>query len=108
MALDFPSSPTNGQVSNGYVYNSTVGAWQIINVGAVTMSATAPTSPYEGQLWFNETDGKTYVYYGSDWAIVGGANIINTDADSGKTIYVGSIDPDGVYTLVAGDVWIEV
>jgi len=38
----------------------------------------------------------------------GKANIINTDEDPGITIYVGSVDPDDEYTLVAGDVWIEV
>lgn len=113
MALDFPSSPTNGQVSNGYVYNSTVGAWQIINVGAVTMSETAPTSPYEGQLWLDETSGQMYVYYNdgtsSQWiAAVGGNYVINTDGDPGRKLYVGSVDPDGTYTLQTGDVWIQV
>lgn len=28
MALDFPSSPTNGQVYSNYYYDSTVGAWR--------------------------------------------------------------------------------
>lgn len=36
------------------------------------------------------------------------ATIVNTDGDSGITIYVGSIDPDVAYTPVAGDVWIEI
>ena len=35
------------------------------------------------------------------------ATIINTDGDAGITIYVGSVDPDGTYTLAEGDVWIE-
>jgi hypothetical protein len=35
------------------------------------------------------------------------ANIINTDGDPGKTIYVGSVDPDVAYTPAVGDVWIE-
>ena len=38
----------------------------------------------------------------------GKANVVNTDDDPGITFYVGSVDPDGVYTLAAGDVWIEV
>lgn len=41
-------------------------------------------------------------------AITTKATIINTDGDPGKTIYVGAVDPDGVYTLAVGDVWIEV
>ena len=39
MALDFPSSPTNGQVFNQYVYNSTTGAWKNYNDNAVVPSA---------------------------------------------------------------------
>jgi hypothetical protein len=33
--------------------------------------------------------------------------MINTDADPGTKIYVGLTDPDGVYTLAEGDVWID-
>lgn len=35
------------------------------------------------------------------------SGVVNTDGDPGGVIYVGSVDPDGVYTLQAGDVWIE-
>lgn len=38
----------------------------------------------------------------------GKANIVNTNSNAGKTIYVGSIDPDVAYTPVTGDVWIQV
>lgn len=41
-------------------------------------------------------------------AILTKATVVNTDDDPGTTFYVGSVDPDGEYTLVAGDVWIEV
>ena len=33
------------------------------------------------------------------------AYLVNTDGDDGRTIYIGSIDPDGVYPLEIGDVW---
>jgi hypothetical protein len=33
--------------------------------------------------------------------------IINTDSEAGRTIYVGSVDPDVSYTPVDGDVWID-
>lgn len=39
MALDFPSSPTNGQVFNQYVYNSTTGAWKNYNDNTIVTSA---------------------------------------------------------------------
>lgn len=39
MALDFPSSPTNGQLFNQYVYNSTTGAWKNYNDNTAVTSA---------------------------------------------------------------------
>ena len=65
MALDFPSSPTNGQVYGGYIYDSTKLAW-VVNPQAQApafMSDTAPTSPVSGTEWYNTTDGNLYVYY---------------------------------------------
>jgi hypothetical protein len=44
-----------------------------------------------------------------DAAFVGKyAELINTDGDPGRRIYVGSVDPAVSYTPVTGDVWIEV
>jgi hypothetical protein len=40
MALNFPSSPTNGDTFEGYVYSSSTGTWDY----AVT-STTAPSEP---------------------------------------------------------------
>jgi hypothetical protein len=36
----------------------------------VTVSATAPSSPVEGNIWYNSTIGKLFIYYGSVWAEV--------------------------------------
>ena len=66
MALDFPSSPTNNQVYENYIYNSTSGAWQKLpgNTFATTaISDTPPVSPANGDLWWNSADGKFYIYY---------------------------------------------
>jgi hypothetical protein len=35
--------------------------------GNFTTSATVPTSPITGEVWFNTTSGKTYIYYDSAW-----------------------------------------
>lgn len=64
MALNFPGSPTNGQQYQGFVYNSTVGAWQA-NPASVAPFYTAdlpPTNPTKGDSWFNTNDGTMYVY----------------------------------------------
>jgi hypothetical protein len=113
MALDFPNTPDDGDEYAGYVWNASVGAWQILNVGAVYMSTTPPDNPYIGQLWFDETTGGTYVYYddgtSTQWvAAVGGNYVINTDGLPGRKLYVGSVDPDDNYTLQAGDIWLKV
>lgn len=75
MALDFPTSPTNGQVYGNFVYSSAKGAWQAKPItGKVTTSATAPSAPSNGDEWFNTNDGNIYVYYtdvdGSQWVQV--------------------------------------
>ena len=71
-----------------------------------------PVDPAPGQIGYNTTEESWEGYdpIADDWSPIGGggATIVNTDGDPGQTIYVGSIDPDGTYTLVAGDVWIEV
>jgi len=33
----------------------------------VVVSATAPTAPGVGDLWWNLEDGRMYVYYGTAW-----------------------------------------
>jgi hypothetical protein len=35
--------------------------------GGITVSETAPTSPDQGALWFNSTNGITYIRYDSYW-----------------------------------------
>ena len=75
MALDFPTSPTNGQVYGNFIYSSAKGAWQAKPItGKVTTSATAPSAPSNGDEWFNTNDGNLYVYYtdvdGSQWVQV--------------------------------------
>lgn len=48
-------------------------------------------------VWTNKTSSEA-----------GLANLVNTDGDPGNTIYVGTTDPSGSYTLQDGDVWIEI
>lgn len=43
---------------------------------------------------------------GSTPPILDIAKIVNTDGNSGRVIYVGSVDPAIDHTLVDGDVWI--
>lgn len=44
MALDFPSSPTNGQVFNNYIYNSSIGAWKATSSAPSSLALKANLS----------------------------------------------------------------
>jgi hypothetical protein len=72
-AIDFPNSPTLNQefTANGrtWIWNGTVWANKVSNtsVSRYNVSDTAPTSPANGDVWFNSTNARTYVYYDSFW-----------------------------------------
>ena len=81
MAINFPDSPSNGDTftANGvvYTYNATAALWDTIEASiSVTVSDTAPTSPSDGDQWFNSTNGSLLIYYNdgtsSQWVGVSG------------------------------------
>ena len=70
MATDFPNSPANGAThtfgGTTYTYSTSVGAWTAgssAGGASVTVSETAPSNPAEGDLWFDPSVLKTFVYY---------------------------------------------
>jgi len=65
MALDFPASPTDGQVYGNFIWSSSTNAWKSKpSTSTVTIhSSTAPTSANAGDVWFNTNDGTTFTYY---------------------------------------------
>lgn len=62
------ASPSSGQFLK---WNGSAWVAETI-IGGATISDTAPASPLAGQLWFQSTNGKTFVYYDSSWIEVGG------------------------------------
>lgn len=78
MALNFPNSPTDGQVytdattGNRYVYSLGSGRWNYTTNGVtMSVSSTTPGNPQQGNLWWNQDYGRLLVYYtdtdGSQW-----------------------------------------
>lgn len=64
-AMDFPSSPTNGQIANGYTYDSAKGAWRknaAVTV-SVTTSAVAPSNPNPGDQWLYTNEGTLFTWW---------------------------------------------
>jgi hypothetical protein len=70
----------------------------------VVVSATAPTGPEEGALWWDPESGRMYVYYGTAWvdaSPVDGAGISSTNelVNGAHTVSLGT---EGKLTLPAG------
>ena len=83
-------------------------------IGGATISDTAPASPLAGQLWFQSTNGKTFVYYDSSWIEVGGigtgARMVSSSSAPASPLE-GSMwfDTDTAQTFVYYDSsWIEI
>lgn len=120
-ALNFPSSPTNGQVytANGvtFTYNSSVGAWEgTISIGtaSVTASETPPVSPSAGNLWFSTDEGSLYVYYDGYWVEpssgggIGPSFVASDTAPSSPSVGQGWLDTsNGIFYVYYDGYWIE-
>jgi len=74
MAINFPDSPTNGQVFQSgnikYTYNATSAVWNSTDASTIvtaestmTISDTAPSNPEVGAMWFDSSIGKSFIYY---------------------------------------------
>ena len=107
-ALDFPASPTDGQVYQNWIYSTSKGAWQakpMVSAKTVT-SPVPPSAPTNGDEWFNTNDGNLYVYYtdvdGSQWVQV------KSDATLSSTLgnRVTSLEtyPSGLVPIVPSSV----
>ena len=60
MALNFPDSPSNGDTAHGFTYNSSKGVWDNLDA---TVGDNAPSSPRNGDLWFDSSTAKLYIRY---------------------------------------------
>ena len=123
MAINFPDSPTNGQVATiggkNYTYNSTKNTWtptqvteaDLSSVGSTTVVAThdlLPSSPSAGDMALVSSVNKMYVYFLSGWwlmsslqnaspsGITGNAALYDLAADgTPTTVTLSSSDPEG-------------
>ena len=81
-ALNFPTSPSDGDQYNGFYWDATLNAWKRITEGAVSpiqSGTTPPSAPVSGELWWDSETGILYIYYtdtdSSQWVEVSGTPI---------------------------------
>lgn len=103
-AMDFPSSPTNGQVYGNYVYSTSKGAWQArpVTSEVAVISPTAPSNPKAGDIWYNSDDGCTYVYYydGDSYQWVASRNDATFSSTLGPRLTTLEQYPSGLVPIV--------
>jgi hypothetical protein len=67
-------------------YNSGTGVFDFANIANVTVSAGAPGSPNIGDVWIDEDDGKTYLYFNdgtsSQWVEQASGTIVSSLVES--------------------------
>jgi len=103
--INFPDSPSDGDTQDvggiTYTYSSSKGYWTAAASGggggggaSVTTDDVAPSSPSDGDLWWDSDGGKMYVYYddgaSSQWVSV------SVPGATGSTGPAGPAGADGV------------
>jgi hypothetical protein len=71
MPLNFPNSPTDGELytdtasGNRWVWDNANTVWKSTSTftQTITVSSTQPGSPVVGQLWWSQDYGRLFVYY---------------------------------------------
>ena len=91
MAINFPDSPSEGQTQDGFRYNSSKGVWEGVELArSVTVSDTAPSTPKNGDFWFDSTSAKLYMRYqdgsSNQWVSLSVAGPAGSDGAQGPGV----------------------
>jgi hypothetical protein len=101
-----PTGPTGPTGATGADSNVTGPTGPTGADGKYLESATEPSTPEPGDIWFNTTTGSTYIYYDSYWVGVGGGTaygnwqVINSNTTAtANTGYIANTSA-GSFTLI--------
>ena len=86
MALNFPDSPSDGDTAHGFTYNASKGVWDNLDA---TVGDTAPSSPRNGDLWFDSSTAKLYIRY-EDGSSNQWVSLSVPGADGTPTVYANT------------------
>ena len=105
--MNFPNSPSDGDTHevNGktFIYNATKGIWSVSGaVQLISVSDTAPTSPVNGDMWFNSSDTNTYMWYSdgdsNQWIQLNGTGTVVQNITNNNTVFgnptITSVSPN--------------
>jgi len=100
MAINFPASPSTNdihQVGNQiWFWNATY--WELkSNVTKFSSQDAAPSSPLDGDIWYETDTGKLFIRYDSYWVEIG-------HGSDGQSFIVSETTPASTTT---GDIWYE-
>jgi hypothetical protein len=106
MAIDFPNSPTAGDLYTAggktWQWNSTY--WSAYGTSPVLRTSdTAPVSPNNGDLWYETDTGRFFTYIDSAWVEIGNATDIAGALQPGQVTAlsaVTSLTSDDVFPVV--------
>lgn len=77
-------------------YDAASSLWKNAAISAgVAVSETAPSAPTSGDLWFNSSDAKTYIYYDSAWVELAPPGEQGPTGPAGPTGATGATGPTG-------------
>ena len=105
-AIDFPNSPSVNQTytvgNRSWIWTGSV--WESVAIpgptgptgpdGTYQVAPTPPASPDEGDIWYDELTGASYLYYDNFWVEIGGPQ--------GPTGPQGIVGPQGAGLTILG------
>ena len=77
------------------IYRSNGTSWDQLGASAITTSDTAPASPQAGDLWYQSSTGKQFIYYDSFWVEMGNNTNASVASHASNHIRGGSDIIDG-------------
>ncbi len=86
----------DGQDSAQWVDAAPAGRGYTGSAGAIVFSESAPSNPSDGQIWYNSSTGKSYMYYEANgnraWILFADPTVTDGDTGySGSQGYAGSV-----------------